>query len=150
MFCFRPNTKIEKSAHELSPQSTSNRPDCKISEMRGIHFGVSQRFGEVKRESKCSEKYMLAKDPLPLGVLGRIAWIWICFGHTIPFNVITLIGDGLYAMIEMETVIFPRTLKEMMMITLLQNPTQHNNLFLEENYYMRRLHTSHLSTSLRV
>ncbi|KAG2227548.1 hypothetical protein INT45_002233, partial [Circinella minor] len=117
-----PNAKAEISATTTSNRSTSNRPDAKISNMRGINYGEARAFGEVKPDEHAKDNYLLAKDLLRLCVFGKdsvdkdhmyATMLFQAVGHFITFYAFALVADGTYVVIELETIKFPESLKEL-------------------------------------
>ncbi|KAG2216353.1 hypothetical protein INT45_006303 [Circinella minor] len=117
-----PNAKAEISTTTTSNRSTSNRPDAKISNMCGINYGEARAFGEVKPDEHAKDNYLLAKDLSRLCVFGKdsidkdhmyATMLFQAVGHSITFYASALVADGTYVVIELETIKFPESLKEL-------------------------------------
>ncbi|KAG2207588.1 hypothetical protein INT45_002603, partial [Circinella minor] len=105
-----------------APNSVIGRPDVMISALRGVTFTKNIGFGEMKSMQQCSNNFVISKDLIRLGLFSKEAInnynLKGCLaiqsvGFTTTFYISTLMGDGIYTMIEIGSITVPSAISNL-------------------------------------
>ncbi|KAI8143670.1 hypothetical protein BJV82DRAFT_611304 [Fennellomyces sp. T-0311] len=117
-----PNAKLDVGQSKSSDgHATTSRPDTAVVELQGVHAGATKVFGEVKAAHITNDTYLLSEDLLRFGVFAKGAidndqlstvLTFQAVGLKITFFAVTLIGDGMYAMVELEKITIPNCIND--------------------------------------